>query len=113
MQKALFIVNLIACLIFALYLLEPVKTRLAVAGRYSTLDRANVINHDALKTFDPILADNDRYRVSMWLCESAFAAQRRSAAIGFVLATLNLSIWCIFCSKIKKEDRNRLAAVDK
>lgn len=70
----------------------PIGTGLEARMRYTDLDRAGVINHEALQRFPGLVnAGNhtDRFLVPEHLVGPAVSAQRDNAMVGLILALLN------------------------
>ena len=67
----------------------PYLTQLDAAARYTELDRAAVINQDALKAYDPALAQESRHLVPGWLTETAAKHERYIAGLGFIATLAN------------------------
>jgi len=93
MVAAGIVLNFVCILGFAgLYIRGHVLSPLGPSACYTELDRAGVIDHKALRTFDPTLESNDRYRVPQWIAESPLNRERANAAIGGAMALLNLVV---------------------
>ncbi len=81
-------------LLSAVYLVqfEPLLTDVHLRMRYTSLDRAQVINQGKLAAFDPSLAANDRSSVPLWMAEDTRRAQWRNALIIGCLSLVNTTI---------------------
>ncbi len=94
--KVILVVNVLAILGFAFLLfVQPIFTELDVGMNYTQLDRAGVINADALAAFHPgygFSAANHRHSVPRYVAGPALRAQQATAGIGFAIACLNLVV---------------------
>ena len=93
---AAFTVNCFATLAFlALLFVHPAMTDLSVAGRYTELDRAGVINAAAFQSLPAeygFSAQNQRNTVPRFIAAPARTAQRTTAILGAVLAAANVML---------------------
>jgi len=86
--------NLVACLLLgvaveaSLWHLQEIN----VSARYTALDRAGVINRQALLAFNPKFGANDRFDVPVWIAESALQSEKRSTKRAFVVAVINAAM---------------------
>lgn len=85
--------NSVALVGFAVALFgQPRITALKVCMRYTELDRAGVINNDALQKTYPDLAVNPRGLVARYIGGPALRAQQVNALLGLSLAIVNLAL---------------------
>ncbi len=104
-MKILLVVNCLAILGFAfLFLVQPLLTDLSVRGRYTELDRAGVINEDALAEFHPsygFAPGNYRNSVPRYIAGDALRAERTNGGIGLALACTNvaLGVWVLLAGR--------------
>ena len=71
---------------------QPELAALTASGRYTSLDREQVIRSDVLKEKFPDLADNDRHKVPRWIAGEAIGLARTTAMCGIVLSSINIII---------------------
>jgi len=101
---AMTIVNAAALALFVLlFLLQPLDVDLAIRINFTQLDRAEAINQQALKTFDPshkfgnIDALEYRETVPIFIAGPAIAQMQFLASIGILVTGLNslgaLTLW--------------------
>ena len=90
-MKAVLWINVIAILQFGyLLFVDSLMVDLDVRMRFTELDRAGVINAEALKDCHGSYGFSDiRNGVPRYVAEPALKAQRQAAATGLVLAVVN------------------------
>jgi hypothetical protein len=101
---ALNILALAACLV--LLLVWPLFTGLDLMMRFTEMDRAGVINMDALQKHLPHLASgNIRHDVPLYLAQASLAAEKSNALIGACIAAFNIIMTiCFWRSLSKRKD---------
>lgn len=102
--RALLIVwNAVAMvLLIALWVYAARVVPLAGASRITTLDRAGVINEEALREHFPQLAENMRYNLGMWTEAPGRSAAVKTAMLGTFVVAGNLAIVAGFMFAAKR-----------
>ena len=98
--KCILAANLAAMIGFALlFSILPIWTEVQVKMKYVNLDRAGVIDANALAKFHPSydFTKNPRIVVPLYIAGPALDAQSSSALGGFILALTNvvLTVWVL------------------
>jgi len=113
--------NVVAMGVFLFFLLlVPLHTDLQVRINFVQLDREDVINTDALKKFHPsycfISSDPMVHRITVprYIAKPALSAERRNAAFGVAVTTLNSLVvggaWLLQTRPLRRDRRNAPAA---
>jgi hypothetical protein len=90
-MKALVLINLVVVVAFGWFVIRAyLSTDSSVRGQYTALDRAGVINEEALAAFDENMARDSRILVPRWIAKPALSAERQNAALGLAVALVNL-----------------------
>jgi hypothetical protein len=93
--KGMLLGNVLLAFVFAfLYGRSCLWSGVAVSACYTELDRRGVIDEEALRAFDPALAENSRYTVPRWLAEYPMKNERTYAVIGCSAAIANALLVC-------------------
>jgi hypothetical protein len=94
------VINAVAVVAFVILLFfAPVASELSARARFTELDRAGVINAQALKQFHPSYRFGNvalleyRRNVPAYLVASAVNVQSFNAALGLVVASINSIVW--------------------
>ena len=95
-MRLIMAINIVATFVFIGLIVATPLTEVGLAARYTELDRADVINNEALAAFDKErdtdLASNARYLVPRWIASDALSQSRLNAVAGVTLALLNLAV---------------------
>ena len=94
--KVIFLINVLALIVFlGLFFFVPIYTDINVRMNFTQLDRAGVINEQALKQFHPsygLTEDNIRNTVPRYSARDALLKEKRNALFGICLASFNILV---------------------
>jgi hypothetical protein len=98
--------NLLVFFVFGWFVFHAaVLAALGGPSRITELDRAGVIDEAKLKEYNPVLADNLRHTLGIWVAENERHAAVRSALCGLAAALLNVVLLSIAIARAKPSQR--------